>query len=45
LGQTPDEVKAALGAPTRVANLGPKVIYYYSGMKVTFSNGKVSNVQ
>jgi hypothetical protein len=45
LGQTPDQVKSALGEPTRVANLGNKVIYYYSGMKVTFNNGKVSDVQ
>ena len=45
LGQTLDQVKAALGAPARVANLGPKVIYYYSGMKVIFVNGKVSDVQ
>jgi len=45
LGQTPDAVKAALGQPARVANLGPKVIYYYSGMKVTFKDGKVSDVQ
>ena len=45
LGQTKDQVQAALGSPTRVANLGPKVIYYYSGMKVTFNNGKVSDVQ
>ena len=45
LGQTPDQVKAALGAPTRIANLGPKVIYYYNGMKVTFKAGKVSDVE
>ncbi|MGA7156081.1 MAG: hypothetical protein WBY53_04505, partial [Acidobacteriaceae bacterium] len=45
LGQTTDQVKAALGAPLREANLGPKVIYYYNGMKVTFKNGKVSNVE
>ena len=45
LGQTPDQVKAALGAPTRIANLGPKVIYYYNGMKVTFKEGKVSDVE
>lgn len=45
LGQTTDQVTAALGAPTRIANLGPKVIYYYSGMKVTFKEGKVSDVQ
>ena len=45
LGQTPNQVQAAMGAPTRVANLGPKVIYYYNGMKITFMNGKVSDVQ
>ncbi len=45
LGQTTDQVQSALGAPTRVANLGPKVIYYYNGMKVTFKDGKVSDVQ
>jgi hypothetical protein len=45
LGQTPDQVKSALGAPTRIANLGPKVIYYYNGMKVTFKEGKVSDVE
>jgi hypothetical protein len=45
LGQTPGQVQAALGSPARVAILGSKVIYYYNGMKVTFNNGKVSNVQ
>jgi hypothetical protein len=45
VGQTPDQVQAALGAPTRVANLGPKVIYYYDGKKVIFKDGKVSDVQ
>jgi hypothetical protein len=44
-GQTPDQVKAALGEPTRVANLGFKIIYYYNGLKVTFKNGKVSSVE
>jgi len=45
VGETKDQVKAALGAPTRVADLGPKTIYYYNGMKVTFKEGKVSDVQ
>jgi hypothetical protein len=45
LGQSTDQVKAALGEPTKMANLGPKVIYYYNGMKVTFKDGKVSDVQ
>jgi hypothetical protein len=34
-----------MGAPTKMANLGAKVIYYYNGMKVTFKDGKVSDVQ
>ena len=45
LGQTPSQVQAAMGAPARVANLGPKVVYYYNGMKITFNNGKVTDVQ
>jgi len=45
LGQTPGQVQAAMGTPARVANLGSKVVYYYNGMKVTFNNGKVSDVQ
>ena len=45
LRQTTDQVQAALGAPTRIANLGSKVIYYYNGMKVTFKDGKVVDVQ
>jgi len=45
LGQTTDQVQAALGTPTRIANLGAKIIYYYNGMKVTFKDGKVSDVQ
>ena len=45
LGQNPDQVKAALGSPARVADLGAKVIYYYNGMKVVFKDGKVADVQ
>ena len=45
LGQTTDQVQAAMGAPTKMANLGSKTIYYYNGMKVTFKDGKVSDVQ
>ena len=45
LGQTFDQVKAAMGLPTSVANLGPKVIYNYNGMKVIFKDGKVTDVQ
>jgi hypothetical protein len=45
LGQSLSQVTAALGQPSRVANLGVKLIYYYNGMKVTFKNGKVSDVE
>ena len=45
IGQTKDQVAAAFGQPLRVAKLGAKEIFYYKDMKVTFSNGKVSNVE
>ena len=45
IGQTKDQVTAAFGQPTRVAKLGSKEIYYYKDMKVTFTSGKVSNVE
>ncbi len=44
-GQTPDQVKAAIGVPDKIVNLGPKQIYVYKDIKVTFINGKVSDVQ
>jgi hypothetical protein len=45
LGQTKAQVTAGFGQPVRVAKLGVKEIYYYKDMKVTFTNGKVSNVE
>ncbi len=45
IGQTKDQVTAAFGQPVRVAKLGVKEIFYYKDMKVTFTNGKVSNVE
>ena len=45
LGQTMDQVTAGFGQPLRVAKLGAKAIFYYKDMKVTFTNGKVSNVE
>jgi hypothetical protein len=45
LGETIDQVVAAFGQPLRMAKLGAKQIYYYKDMKVTFTNGKVSNVE
>jgi hypothetical protein len=44
LGQTPDQVTAALGQPSRIVDLGVKKIYTYPDMKITFMNGKVSDV-
>ncbi len=45
LGQTVDQVVAILGQPERIANLGSKQIYAYKDLKVTFIDGKVSDVQ
>jgi hypothetical protein len=45
LGQTLDQVKAVNGNPKQIVNLGTKIIYVYSDMKVIFLNGKVSDVQ
>jgi hypothetical protein len=44
-GQTPEQVKAALGTPEKIINLGAKLIYVYKDIKVTFLNGKVADVQ
>jgi hypothetical protein len=38
-------VKAELGTPDKIVNLGAKQIYVYKDLKVTFLNGKVSDVQ
>lgn len=45
LGMTADQVQAALGKPEKIVNLGPKQLYIYKDMKVTFINGKVADVQ
>jgi hypothetical protein len=44
-GQTTDQVQTALGKPDKVVNLGTKQIWVYKDLKVTFLNGKVSDVQ
>ncbi len=44
-GQTPDQVKAVLGQPDKIVNFGSKQIFIYKDLKVTFLNGKVSDVQ
>jgi hypothetical protein len=45
LDQTPDQVKAALGQPDRIVKAGTKEIWSYKNLKVTFIDGKVSDVQ
>ena len=44
-GQTTDQVQGSLGKPDKVVNLGAKQIWVYKDLKVTFLNGKVSDVQ
>jgi hypothetical protein len=45
LGQTMDQVTTAFGQPLKSAKVGTKSILYYKDMKVTFTNGKVSDVE
>jgi hypothetical protein len=45
MGMTIDQVQASLGQPAKVVNLGPKQIYVYKDLKVTFLNGRVVDVQ
>jgi hypothetical protein len=44
-GMTTDQVESAMGKPEKIVNLGPKKIYVYKDLKVTFLNGKVFDVQ
>lgn len=45
MGQTTDQVIASMGQPQKIVNLGPKQIYVYKDLKITFLNGKVADVQ
>ena len=45
IGQTKAQVTTAFGQPVKTAKVGGKEIFYYKDMKVTFTNGKVSNVE
>jgi hypothetical protein len=45
MGMTMDQVQGALGQPQKIVNLGPKQIYVYKDLKVTFLNGRVVDVQ
>jgi hypothetical protein len=42
---TIDQVVAILGQPLRVASVGTKQIYSYQGLKVTFVDGKTTDIQ
>src|ERR1035438_8323102 len=44
-GQSTDQVQGSLGKPDKIVNLGAKQIWVYKDLKVTFVNGKVSDVQ
>lgn len=45
MGMTVDQVEAALGAPDKKVSIGAKLIYVYKDLKVTFTNGKVTDAQ
>jgi hypothetical protein len=45
LGQTIADVESVNGKPEKVIDLGPKKIYVYRDLKITFTDGKVSDVQ
>ena len=45
IGQTPEEVEAALGPPEKRIDLGAKKIFVYKDLKVIFVDGHVSDVQ
>jgi hypothetical protein len=45
LGQTIAEVEAAMGTPRQIVDLGSKKIYVYEDLKITFIDGRVSDVQ
>jgi len=45
LGQSISDVTSQLGQPLTVVDLGAKKIYKYKDMKITFRDGKVSDVE
>jgi hypothetical protein len=44
-GQTIAEVTAMLGQPTTIADNGAVKVYVYPDLKITFTNGKVSDAE
>jgi hypothetical protein len=45
VGESIDQVTAAMGVPVRIVDLTTKKIYVYKDLKITFKSGKVSEVQ
>jgi hypothetical protein len=45
LGKSPDEVTAMFGQPKNILDVGPKKIFIYKDMKITFKGGKVTDVE
>jgi hypothetical protein len=45
LGEPIEAVTATMGSPARIVDLGAKKIYVYPDLKITFQDGKVSDVQ
>ena len=45
LDQTIAQVEATFGKPLTIVKLGARTIYTYKDIKVTFTDGKVSDVQ
>jgi hypothetical protein len=45
IGQSIDTVTGSLGNPTKVIDMGAVKKYIYPDMKITFKNGKVSDVE
>jgi hypothetical protein len=45
LGMTTDQVVAILGQPKNIMDLGARKIYIYPGQKITFKDGKLSDVE
>ena len=45
LGQTMAEVEATNGRPLKIVDLGARKIYVYKDLRITFTDGRVSDVQ
>jgi hypothetical protein len=45
LGQSLEQVQNILGRPEKMVDLGSKKIYVYKDLKITFVDGRVTDVQ